>query len=68
MHLNWKFWDNSDDFLTSMEHYHGFPSHFGPFPPIMGSLKRKCVTDSSKKNKIAVTNGHKCIQYIYRNS
>ena len=25
-------------------------------------------TDASKKNKIAVTNGHMCIQYIYRNS
>ena len=71
MHLNltfWKFWDNSEDVLTSKEHFDGFPSHFGPFPHIMGSLKKMCYgpTDASKKNKIAVTSGHLCIQYIYR--
>ena len=31
------FWDNSEDFLTSLEHLDCFPSHFRPFSPINGS-------------------------------
>ena len=46
MHLKWvfwdilgqlgTFWDNSEDFLTSLEHLDCFPSHFRPFSPIIG--------------------------------
>ena len=32
------FWDNSEDFFTSLEHLDGFPSHCRPFSPIIGSL------------------------------
>ena len=31
-------WDNSEDFLTSVEHF--FPSHFRPFSLIIGLLKK----------------------------
>ena len=31
------FWDNSEDFLTSLDLLDGFPSHFRPFSPIIGS-------------------------------
>ena len=31
------FWDNWEDFLTSLEHLDCFPSHFRPFSPIIGS-------------------------------
>ena len=41
MHLKWvfwdilgqlgTFWDNSEDFLTSLDHLDCFPSHFRPF-------------------------------------
>ena len=34
------FWDNSEAFLTSLEHLDCFPSHFRPFSPIIGSLKK----------------------------
>ena len=30
-------WDNLEDFMTSLEHIDRFPSHFGPFSPIIGS-------------------------------
>ena len=30
------FWDNSEDFLTSLDLLDGFPSHFRPFSPIIG--------------------------------
>ena len=33
--------DNSDDFLTSLGHLDFFPTHFRPFSPIIGSLKKK---------------------------
>ena len=34
------FRDNSEDILTSWEHLHCFPSHFRPFSPVIGSLKK----------------------------
>ena len=33
------FWDNSEDYLTSLKQLDGFPTHFQPFSPIIGSLK-----------------------------
>ena len=33
------FWDNSEDFLTSLDHLDCFPSHFRPFSSIIGSFK-----------------------------
>ena len=33
-------WDNSEDILTSLEHLDCFPSHFRPFSPVIGSLKK----------------------------
>ena len=39
------FWDDLEDFLTSLEHLDCFPSHFRPFSPIIGSLKTKRITD-----------------------
>ena len=35
------FRDNSEDILTSWEHLHCFPSHFRPFSPVIGSLKKR---------------------------
>ena len=58
MRLKLKFWDiwgilrhlghfgtNSEDILTSSEHLDCFPSHFGPFSPVISSFKKKRVTD-----------------------
>ena len=50
MRLKWAFWDilrhfgtfrdNSEDILTSWDHLDCFPSHFRPFSPVIGSLKK----------------------------
>ena len=34
------FWDNSETFLTSLEHLDCLPSHFRPFVPVIGPLKK----------------------------
>ena len=34
------FWDNLEDFATSLEHLDCFPRHFRPFFPIIGLLKK----------------------------
>ena len=34
------FWDNSEYFLTSLEHFHCFPSPLQSFSPIISSLKK----------------------------
>ena len=34
------FWDNSENFLKSLEHLDCFPSHFRPFSFIISSLKK----------------------------
>ena len=39
------FWDKSEDFLTSLDHWDCFPSHFRPFSPIIGSLREKKTRD-----------------------
>ena len=57
MRLNWifwtfwdvlghfeRFWDNSENFLTSFEHLDSTPSHLRPFSPVIGSLKKR-ITD-----------------------
>ena len=50
MRLKWAFWDilghlgtirnNSEDFLTSLDHLDCFPSHFRPFFTIIGSFNK----------------------------
>ena len=37
MRLKWTFWDNSEDFLTSLDHFDCFPGHRRPFSAIIGS-------------------------------
>ena len=39
------FGNNSEDFLTSLDHLDCFPSHFRPFYPLIGSLKKARITD-----------------------
>ena len=34
------FWDNSEEFLTNLEHLECFPIPLRPFSPIIGSLKK----------------------------
>ena len=38
----WTFCDNLEDFTTSKKNLDRFPSHFRPFSPIIGSLKKTC--------------------------
>ena len=48
MRLNWTFWENSEDYLTSLKHTVGFPSHFRPIPNIFSHnrlIEKKRVTD-----------------------
>ena len=35
------FWDNSENFMMWLKHLNSFPSHFGLFSPIFGSLDNK---------------------------
>ena len=36
MRLQWAFWDNWEDFLTTLDLLDGFPGHFRLFSPIIG--------------------------------
>ena len=34
------FWDNSEDFLMSLDHLDCFPSHYRPFSSVINSFKK----------------------------
>ena len=43
-------WNNSEDFLSSLEHLDCFPNQFRPFASIIGSLKNKSVRTTMRLN------------------
>ena len=54
----WDFWDNSEDFLTSLEHLDCLPSHFGPFSSITGSFKRTRSRPTDGRTTWSPTRSH----------